>query len=132
MVEIFVPNGDWIVPTCPNPCEKKEFEFTEHSYEGSTKTKIKISVDFSEVENPCGVEEETLISGLDDAVIALEYVQLSLREYMIGMDDESKQHSPPAFDLWLAPWPPEDDPFRNYSHAKLTWAMRSPIRLRRI
>lgn len=81
IIEIFVAKSEWYRP---NLCERKELEFSEHSYEGSAK--IKMVVDFGEVENPCGVEEGALLSGLDDAATALETVQLGLLEYARGID----------------------------------------------
>mmetsp|Transcript_2236 Transcript_2236/g.5497 ORF Transcript_2236/g.5497 Transcript_2236/m.5497 type:complete len:576 (-) Transcript_2236:421-2148(-) len=82
MIEIFAPKREWYRP---NVCEKKEYEFSEHSYQGSAK--IKMVVDFGELENPCGVEEDAVISGLDDAAVALENVQLGLIEYLRGVDE---------------------------------------------
>ncbi|KAL7531593.1 hypothetical protein ACHAXR_004126 [Thalassiosira sp. AJA248-18] len=81
LVEVFVPKEGWYRP---NLCEKKELEFAQSSYEGSAR--IKMVVDFGEVENPCGVEEEAIISGLGDAAAALENVQLGLLEYVKAVE----------------------------------------------
>ena len=82
MIDIFAPKEEWYHP---NLCEKKELEFTEYTYEGSAK--IKLLVDFGEVENMCGVEEDTLINGLSDAAEALDNVQAGLVEYLRGVDE---------------------------------------------
>mmetsp|Transcript_26030 Transcript_26030/g.42285 ORF Transcript_26030/g.42285 Transcript_26030/m.42285 type:complete len:582 (-) Transcript_26030:416-2161(-) len=81
IIEIFAPKRDWYLP---NLCEKREFEFAEQLYDGSAK--IKMVVDFGEVQNPCGVEEDALLSGLNDAATALENVQLGLLEYARGAE----------------------------------------------
>jgi len=86
IIEIFVAKSEWYRP---NLCEKKELEFAEHSYEGSAK--IKMVVDFGEVENPCGVAEDALLSGLTDAATALEKVQLGLLEYARGIDEPKRR-----------------------------------------
>jgi len=82
IIEVIVPKEDWYRP---NLCEKKELEFTKDSCDVSTR--IKMVVDFGNVENPCGVEEETLLSGLNDAAVALENVQMGLSEYARGISD---------------------------------------------
>lgn len=86
LIEVIVPVEEWYRP---NLCKRKEIEFTAQPYEGSTK--IKMVVDFGEIENPCGVEEEVLLSGLDDAADALQSVQLGLTEYVRGLSDEPKR-----------------------------------------
>lgn len=82
IVEIFVQKEDWY---SPNKCEKKEIEISQDS--SSWSARIKVMVDFGEVKNTCGVEEEALVSGLNDAAVALENVQKGLAEYVKGVEE---------------------------------------------
>ncbi|KAL7553475.1 hypothetical protein ACHAWF_017391 [Thalassiosira exigua] len=83
-IEIYAPSAEW---HRPNLCEKREFQFAQPS--GSAT--IKMVVDFGEVEDPCGVEEEALTSGLEDAADALEGVRLGLVEYVRGADPSRRR-----------------------------------------
>lgn len=85
IVEIFAPKQEWYRP---NLCERKEIEFAEHSYGESSK--IKMVVDWGEVQNRC-VEESALLTGLNDVATALESVQLGLLEYSKGIDGRGRQ-----------------------------------------
>jgi len=78
LIDVFVPKHEWYHP---NLCEKREFEFrTKNGADGTAR--IKMVVDFGEVENPCGIQEDALISGLNDAAAELKKMQVALLEYV--------------------------------------------------
>jgi len=83
IIDILIPKEEWYRPTL---CEKKEFEFQARK----SSARIKMVVDFGEVENPCGVEEETFLAGLNEAAAELEQMRVALLEYVKAPQQERR------------------------------------------